>query len=80
MESFILVFPAVIREYDTNMRKYTNSMGCEVGKVGLEPGFPSLCDVALGLTTLTLILFLWVERINASGERVVVNMKGENAL
>lgn len=55
-------------------------MGCEVGKVGLEPGFPSLCDVALGLTTLTLILFLWVERINASGERVVVNMKGENAL
>lgn len=55
-------------------------MGCEVGKVGPEPGFPFLCDVALGLATLTLIFFLWVERINTSGKRAVVNMKGENAL
>lgn len=61
------------------MRKYTDSVGCKVGKAGLEPGFPFLCHVTLGLTTLTLILFLWVERINTSKERVV-NMKAENAV
>lgn len=70
---FYPCFPSCVHECDTNMRKYTDSMGFKVGKVGLEPGFPFLCDVALGFTTLTLILFLWVERINISRERVVVN-------